>query len=130
MNDRFRFRAWSKEEKKYFYDAEKTYDYLTNGIMSGSFGELLEDDRYIVEQCTGIKDCNGKLIFEGDLIRFVVDGKIKNQGVVEWCNARGYWAGAWQATDYCPNGTRYPILLTFTCHWEVYGNKHETEIEK
>jgi uncharacterized phage protein (TIGR01671 family) len=129
MNDRFRFRAWDKEEKEYYYDAEQTHDY-SNGIMSGSFGELLEDDRYIVEQCTGIKDCNGKLIFEGDLIRFVVDGKVKNQGVVEWCNARGDWAGAWQATDYSPNGTRYPILLTFTRHWEVCGNKHEMEIEK
>lgn len=126
MKDRFRFRAWSKEEKKYYYDAEQTYDYM-QGIMSESFGELLEDDRYIVEQSTGIKDCNGKLIYEGDLIRFKMDGKIVNKGVVEWYDGNGIFSGSWEAIDHRPDGERKPASYLFGNNWEIYGNIHEME---
>lgn len=124
MNDRFRFRAWSKEEKKYYYDVEQTYDYM-QGIMSGSFGELLEDDRYIIEQCTGIKDCNGKLIYEGDLIRSVDEIREK-QGVVEWRDGNSTFSGSWEAVDHRPDGKRKPASYLFSnYYWEVYGNIHE-----
>lgn len=125
MNDRFRFRAWSKEEKKYYYDAEATYDYM-QGIMSESFGELLEDDRYIIEQCTGIKDCNGKLIFEGDLVRWVFEEVVEKYGVVKWCNGNGTFGGSWVAVEQLDGEGGY----CFGNIWEVYGNIHEGEIEK
>lgn len=72
--DRFRFRAWNKEEKIMHYDAEDTYDDLGGNpyIEKSFFGSLLEDDRYIVEQCTGKEDRIGKLIFEGDIIKIGV----------------------------------------------------------
>jgi uncharacterized phage protein (TIGR01671 family) len=127
--DRFRFRAWNKEEKKYYYDAEKTYDYLINGIMSESFGVLLEDDRYIIEQCTGIKDCNGKLIYEGDLVRWVLEEEIKKYGVVKWCNVNGIVGGSWEAVDYRPDGNIADSGYYFGFFWEIYGNIHELEIE-
>lgn len=133
MNDRFRFRAWNKEEKEYYYDAEKTYDYL-NGIMSESFGELLEDDRYIVEQCTGIVDCNGKLIYEGDILRAIcTDGTQIDYPV-------GWWDGAFHmyhinrdliaktgTIEFCLRGL---AMLKNCNHREIIGNIHEMEIEK
>lgn len=47
-----KFRAWHKEDKEMYYDAEQTYDYHCQGTgcFEGSFGSVLENEIYEVMQ--------------------------------------------------------------------------------
>lgn len=109
MSDRFRFRVWSKECSEYVeqeccdcyirYNGELECYNLKDTDKDCIYDGYPEDDA-IVEQCTCLKDKNGKLIYENDLIkcpsgiyRIAVDDfelwvAIYNnnplKGVVEW----------------------------------------------
>ena len=77
MPDRFKFRVWDKEFKKYWTDSE---------IKENAAWLLFPDNDNIenieIEQCTGLKDKNGKLIYEGDIVSCMLN--CPRKGVVEF----------------------------------------------
>ncbi len=77
MNERFKFRVWDNLNKSFIYF--DIYDY-----PSGIYGGVSNPQQY-----TGLKDKNGKEIYEGDFINFAYTSKTTFTGHVRWFNDRG-----------------------------------------
>lgn len=71
MKDKYRFRAWDKHEKKYIYGVERGLDVVSQAgnIRVLSIAEIDDSERYVLEQCSGLKDSQGQLIYEGDIVQ-------------------------------------------------------------
>lgn len=130
MNDRFKFRVWNKEERIMHYNAECTYDGMSGTpiLMHDSFGGLLDDDNYIVEQCTGLKDKNGKLIYEGDVLN-VEDYDGSHTMMVAWHDRASCLSLLKQkAGKYAPIWRH--LIAFISDELEIIGNVHEMEVEQ
>lgn len=112
QNDRFRFRVWYERAKQYTIYAEANSAIVLSSLPSGAIGE----------QCTGLTDKNGKLVYEGDIIYSPRDGGTTK--IIYFDDGLASFRAYNKDTDIRNGhqiGDGYLIELGF----EVIGNIHE-----
>ena len=114
-----KFRAWSEEHGRYcdFVTLDRDGQWLGwLEIWIENRKSFLTTTDIIIEQYTGIKDKNGRNIYEGDIVS---KHNSDTKGVVKQVKD-GQWAIYW---DNVPDG--YYVLFKYSNFCEVVGNIHE-----
>ncbi len=72
-----KFRVWDKLSERYILPDKKTYQGHFCISLNGEFWNMHNGsggDEYVVQMGTGVKDSNGKEIYDGDIVKLLING--------------------------------------------------------
>ena len=130
MQDRFKFRVWHTPTKKmHLVWGFTPFSIVLNSIAVDNI--TLKRSECVLMQCTGLKDKNGKLIYEGDIVKsdfgFVtntINPLIFNIGNVIYSDYIAGFVIASDINDYSPYKTSF-FGKTEALNCIVIGNIYE-----
>lgn len=123
-----KFRAWDKVEKKMLFDADP-FALHVSGSNEPLLAKTHRNEDCIFEEYTGLKDKNGKEIYEGDIIKSSEHiGEVYRQGNGRWvifCGKDKLHYGDLIVVGEL-EGETYDLALTLGREYcKVIGNIHE-----
>lgn len=112
-----KFRAWDTQLKTFLYSG-------FGGRTFSIFIKRVNCLRFLINQYTGLKDKNGKEIYEGDILKWIAWGYPGNE--IEsneiFINKHG---DLLHKVEWNDDGFNIPYTFEIQKYWEIIGNIHE-----